>query len=292
MARPYALALFVALGLASDPARADVTEYFGDPGPEGGSTVILEAVSPAPPPAPAPVAVAEPAAVAEPEPAPEPEVVAETTSAAALPSEPICPEPVTFERVGDGSHERVSIALLGCDGRVDATSLTELSILARPSRVDRPDDETIEAHGGDADWVGPRVRRLHPGLVERLRQIANRFPGATIEIVSGYRPDARDGSRHRFGRALDFRVVGVPVADVDAFVQTIPQTGCGLYPTTDFIHVDVRTRSAHWIDTSGPGEAPEMVREPSPPVETPPVETPASSTDEEDDALDANDVAA
>lgn len=196
------------------------------------------------------------------DPARAPEAAPELEPASLAPTRERSCAPVEIVRVGDGSGEHASLILVGCDGVPDAASLVELSLLARPHGEERPSDAVLAAHAADADWVAPRLRRLHSGLLSRLRAIADRFPGQPIEIVSGYRPSARDGSRHRFGRAIDLRVRGVEVATLDAFASTLEETGVGLYPTTDFIHVDVRTRTAHWIDTSGPGEPPALVREP------------------------------
>jgi hypothetical protein len=276
-------AILVAFFALPGAARADVTVYFGAPVPPEGSTVIpervepdtREVITPDPSPADPEPATSSPASVSSEEPtpsAPEPAAVdrpiepsateaAPPTEAAALPAEPRCSTPVEIVRVGDGSGEHAALSLLDCSGHADSTSLRELSLLGRPSRVARPSTAMLEAHEADTNWVGPRIRRLHAGLLDRLRAIADHFPGHVIEIVSAYRPDARDGSRHRLGRAIDLRVRDVAVSELDAFLRTIEGTGVGLYPTTDFVHVDVRSRSAHWIDVSGPGEAPSLVRE-------------------------------
>lgn len=292
---PRAFVILLALGLAlPGAARADVTEYFGAPAPVEGSTVIPERVADETP------AATSPATLTATEPAPpaveRPVVVPSATEAmpaevslpagitpepAALPTPAHCATPVEIVRVGDGSNEHASLVLLDCDGHADSASLRELSLLGRPSRVDRPSREMLEVHEADTNWVGPRVRRLHAGLLDRLRAIADHFPGHTIEIVSGYRPDARDGSRHRLGRAIDLRVRDVAVADLEAFLRTLDGTGVGLYPTTDFVHVDVRSRSAHWIDVSGPGEPPSLVREE---LASEPAATEASPASEEVDA--------
>jgi uncharacterized protein YcbK (DUF882 family) len=164
-------------------------------------------------------------------------------------------------RVGDGSREEATLALLDDEGRPDAASLRELSLLARPRGADRPSEEDLRAHEDDLSWVATDLRRLHPGLLLRLAQLRARFPDRAIEIVSGFRPDARETSRHRIGSALDLRVVGVSVAELDAFLSTLPETGVGLYPTSEFVHLDVRPSSAHWVDVSGPGEPARLISE-------------------------------
>jgi hypothetical protein len=88
-------------------------------------------------------------------------------------------------------------------------------------------------------------------------------PAATpkIFVVSGYRPTSQ-GSFHAMGRAIDFRFDGVENTDLVAFCKTLPDTGCGFYPNSSFIHLDVRDAGAghvSWIDASGPGEKPAYV---------------------------------
>ena len=58
------------------------------------------------------------------------------------------------------------------------------------------------------------------------------------------------------GKAIDFRVSGVPNEAVRDFCRTLKNTGCGYYPHSVFVHMDVRDASAFWIDYSKPGEAP------------------------------------
>ena len=63
---------------------------------------------------------------------------------------------------------------------------------------------------------------------------------------------------------MDFRLEGIDNEKVIAFCKTLEDTGCGYYPNSKFVHVDVRDAgSGHvsWIDASGPGEAPKYVTE-------------------------------
>jgi hypothetical protein len=67
---------------------------------------------------------------------------------------------------------------------------------------------------------------------------------------------------HSSGRAVDFRMEGVKNEDVVAFCKTLGDTGCGFYPNSSFVHIDVRDPGAGhvaWIDASGPGETPRYV---------------------------------
>ena len=106
---------------------------------------------------------------------------------------------------------------------------------------------------------------LDPRLIERLEQTVDHFrksgQPAKVSIVSGYRPKS-SGSFHQSGRALDLRIEGVTNEALVAFCKTLPDTGCGYYPNSLFVHMDVRDVGAGhvtWIDISKPGEAPKYV---------------------------------
>ena len=100
-------------------------------------------------------------------------------------------------------------------------------------------------------------------MVSRMQAIADKFPGKTITLVSGYRP-ASKGSPHQAARAFDIRIDGVTNESLVAFCKTLQDTGCGYYPNSYFVHVDVRKSGVghvYWIDTSGPGEKPNYVKQ-------------------------------
>ena len=79
-------------------------------------------------------------------------------------------------------------------------------------------------------------------------------------MVSGYRAytptQYTPHSNHNFGRALDFRVQGVRNEELRDFCRTLRNTGCGYYPNSTFVHIDVRDAKAYWVDLSRPGEPP------------------------------------
>ena len=66
-------------------------------------------------------------------------------------------------------------------------------------------------------------------------------------------------------------VVGViqtiPSLALFAFLSGLPHVGVGYYPNSTFVHLDVRSTKAIWVDLSGPGEPPRYV-EPSAYIET------------------------
>jgi hypothetical protein len=235
MNRRASMAAGLLVSLFASTARADLTVFFATDGPTGPLLASVGGRAPE-----------------EARPGP--------TTPAAHREERHAPREVLFVRVGDGSGDEARITLLDANGAPDAHALDALSILARPRGTTAP----AHASGDDPDFVAPGVRRLHPALLLRLALLADRFPDRGIEIVSGYRPDAREGSRHRHARALDLRVRGESIETVRAFLEAQPETGVGFYPTSGFLHVDIRTRSIHWTDRSGPGEAPSIVREGEP----------------------------
>lgn len=101
---------------------------------------------------------------------------------------------------------------------------------------------------------------VEPRLVALLRVVSNHFGSRKIEVISGYRPftptQYNPHSNHMHGKAIDFRVVGVPNEVVRDFCRTLKNTGCGYYPNSVFVHMDARDKSTYWIDYSRPGERP------------------------------------
>jgi hypothetical protein len=200
---------------------------------------------------------------------------AKKTDAAEAPRRRCKGATIAIDRVG---LEEQSLSLLDCREEPIASAQAALSILARPWGAPKPAHlalhaATTKAAAGHLGEVAPGVRLLHRGLLARVDAIAHRFPGRRISLVSGYRPQSR-GSQHQSGRALDLRVLGVGNEELVAFCKTLADTGCGYYPNSSFVHVDVRapgTGGVSWIDTSGPGEAPRYVHQwPPPPEDTEP----------------------
>ncbi len=187
--------------------------------------------------------------------------------------------PVQFARYG-GQHD--AFELVRCDGSVAPGALDRLSIMARPPDAPDPGAELPDEPDADTwqralEWV-PQVRLVHPRLLWLLQQIADAFPRRGMHIFSGgYRPRApttRDAtaarrpasgthhSQHAEGRAMDILVMGVPNTALFQFCRTLDDVGCGFYPNSKFVHVDVRRPGAgrvFWIDISAPGEPSEYV---------------------------------
>jgi hypothetical protein len=90
-----------------------------------------------------------------------------------------------------------------------------------------------------------------------LSRIYDHFGGQQIELVSGFRFQERDSSRHYHASAMDIRIKGVSIKDMYAYAESLDAGGMGLgiYPTSQFIHVDFRAPgepSYRWTDRSGP----------------------------------------
>lgn len=114
-----------------------------------------------------------------------------------------------------------------------------------------------------------RSHAINPRLLRQLAIVSDHFGGRRLHVISGFRPFRRGQwtphSNHNIGRAIDFRVEGVPNRVLRDFCRSLPQTGCGFYPRSVFVHMDVREESATWVDWSRPGQRPMYGREDRPP---------------------------
>lgn len=177
--------------------------------------------------------------------------------------------------------ESATFPLERCDGKVAPLAIDQLSILARPGTAPKPKQPLEALAKTRGAELAPGIRRIDPRLVDRLEAVVDHFrkPGqpARVVLISGVRPRSA-GSYHQAGRALDFHLDGVSNEDLVAFCKTLPDTGCGFYPNSVFVHVDARDPGAghvSWIDVSHPGEAPKYVSAWPPPGSTDPEALPA-----------------
>ena len=147
-------------------------------------------------------------------------------------------QPIHFVRVWNNAS--VTTRLLNKAGNVLPDGRRKVSVLSGP--------RTKSKRAG-------RTRLLNPRLLQMVQRVAERWPGQTIEVISGYRPRLRGReSRHSLAKALDFRIRGVPNRELYEFCMALPNSGCGLYPNSVFVHMDTREKSATWVDYSAPGE--------------------------------------
>ncbi|MBI5537611.1 MAG: DUF882 domain-containing protein [Deltaproteobacteria bacterium] len=165
-------------------------------------------------------------------------------------------DPVTIVRGADNHSE--NLVLTRCNGRPADGALQHFSTLVAPNLAAAPSNADASNHAkGAKSSRHPTIKSLDVGLMNRIQAIATHFPGKSVRIASSYRPlSAR--SYHQTGRAVDLVLPGVRNEELVAFCRTLPDTGCGYYPNSSFVHVDVRapgTGHVYWIDASKPGEA-------------------------------------
>jgi hypothetical protein len=94
---------------------------------------------------------------------------------------------------------------------------------------------------------------LEPRVIMLAFRAAYHFGGAPIVIVSATRKGAT--GYHGTGDALDFQLEKVDARKLASFLFGTPRAGVGLYthPKTQYVHLDARARSYHWLDGSPPG---------------------------------------
>lgn len=98
---------------------------------------------------------------------------------------------------------------------------------------------------GDVHPMDPRLLDLMTAVNARVGS------GAPIEVICGYRSPqtnamlaAKSGevakhSLHMDGKAVDIRVKGVELRHLQKAAAGLQQGGVGLYPVSNFVHVDV-----------------------------------------------------
>jgi len=166
------------------------------------------------------------------------------------------PRPVHIARY-DGI-EQTTLPLIDCEGGVAPDAIDVVSVLARAPGVPRPPlplplEPSQDA--GPGEWL-PHIKLIEPRVIWVLQQIAQSFPRRTIYIMSGYRQGGHSGF-HGKGKALDLFVVGVPNEQVFGVCRALRDVGCGFYPSSKFVHIDVRpygTERVLWVDDSAPGQ--------------------------------------
>ncbi|MCA9580881.1 MAG: LysM peptidoglycan-binding domain-containing protein [Myxococcales bacterium] len=151
------------------------------------------------------------------------------------------PGTATFVRVQDRRKKRIT--LVDRRGRPRKAALRQLAHLMRAPKGRKRSG----------------VSRPHPRLAQLLARVSDHFGGRPLLIVSGFRATGgytSDTSRHTKGRAIDFRVQGVPNQVVHDYVSQFSDVGVGKYPKSTFVHLDVRDTDARWVDWSRPGQKP------------------------------------
>jgi uncharacterized protein YcbK (DUF882 family) len=133
------------------------------------------------------------------------------------------------------TRERAVFRAASDHGGFSATDLDQAALLLR------------EPASGNAYPVEPR-------LMDLVYDLETHFQSREVRVISGYRtPRGRAASNHGRGRAIDLVVSGTADTDVAAYARTLGFVGVGIYPTSGFVHIDVRDRSYFWSDSSAPG---------------------------------------
>lgn len=135
--------------------------------------------------------------------------------------------------------EEVDVNIYKPDGSFDEASLAKLDDMFRCVRTGE-------------------VRAVRRELYEQLSRIYDHFEGKEIQLVSGFRFAERNSSRHYHASAMDIRIPGVSINAMYKYAESLDVGGMGLgiYPTSQFIHVDFRAPgepSYRWTDYSGHG---------------------------------------
>lgn len=138
------------------------------------------------------------------------------------------------------THSKESITVtFKVNGRYDEAGLAKLNSFLR-------------------DWRNHKETKMNPHLFDILWEV-NRDTGGTqpIQIISAFRsPETNEmlrsrssgvakHSQHVLGNAIDFRIPGVPIADLRAAGLRLQRGGVGFYPGSDFVHMDTST-IRHW----------------------------------------------
>jgi uncharacterized protein YcbK (DUF882 family) len=134
-------------------------------------------------------------------------------------------------------NEEVQTSIYKADGSFDEAALAQLDHLFRCKRTNEE-------------------RAVDPHLYEMLSRIQDHFDGKRAVLISGFRFAERDSSRHFHASAMDIRITDVPLNQLYTFAQTLDLggMGMGIYPNSQFIHVDFRAPgepSYRWTDYSG-----------------------------------------
>lgn len=108
------------------------------------------------------------------------------------------------------------------------------------------------------DWRNGEEHVMDPRLFDALHAISARLEtDRPFQIISGYRspqtnamlharsPGVASNSQHTLGKASDVRIEGVDLRQLHKAALNVGAGGVGLYPVSDFVHVDV-ARVRQW----------------------------------------------
>ena len=148
--------------------------------------------------------------------------------------------PGRLSLVRAGSGQKLSVTLVDSRGRVRPEAVKQLQRFLKPKN--------------SVKTLAPERR-----LVANLAKVSDYFGGRTIHVISGVRVAGgytKHESRHVKGAAIDLRIDGVPNKVLRDRLRMFDDVGVGFYPNSTFVHFDVRSANAYWVDVSGPGQKP------------------------------------
>ena len=112
--------------------------------------------------------------------------------------------------------------------------------------------DLVEAKQAFAEHDSGRMHEVNPRLLDLAYRAMVHFGASEVRLVSGYRHD-RIRCRHSHGRAMDISLPGVDYRELAAWAREQGFVGVGIYPQSEFVHLDVRSSSYFWVDYSAPG---------------------------------------
>lgn len=140
------------------------------------------------------------------------------------------------------TRESLKVNIYNPDGSYNIEALQAVSHLLRCKRTDAE-------------------KEVEPRLLTVLSTIYDHFGERRIEVVSGFRNQRRTSSYHFKGSAIDIRIEGLRPPKIRDYADSLDAggMGVGLYPRSQFVHVDVRPLPSYrWIDySSGNGDNPD-----------------------------------
>jgi murein DD-endopeptidase MepM/ murein hydrolase activator NlpD len=136
-----------------------------------------------------------------------------------------------------------------------------------------------------ASWRTGKQVDISERLIRLMVKTSDTFGGRPLRIVGGYREHSYfQDSKHPLGHAVDFSVDGIPNTVLRDFLRTQARVGVGFYPNSSFVHLDVRNRSAYWVDHAGPGQRPKPSYRPAPATPPPVDAAPSLNAEKAPDA--------
>ncbi|MAO52240.1 MAG: twin-arginine translocation pathway signal protein [Pusillimonas sp.] len=162
-----------------------------------------------------------------------------------------------------------ALSLLGAAPAIASPALAGIRVYEREIALDHT--HTLEkvqlVYALNDDYIPPALRQLNvflrdhysgaigsmdPALYDQLNQIRTLLNTKdSFEVISGYRDPktnehlrkTRGGgvaknSLHMYGKAIDVRLPGVPLAELRDAAISLNAGGVGYYPTEQFLHVD------------------------------------------------------